>query len=531
MTPKLTVEYGIRFYWIQPQYDQALQTSTFNPSLFTSSGAAALYGENAAGQAVNPITGATAPAALIASLVPGTGTLTNGVYTNGIARAGRNYPAGLIDGRGVNYGPRLGIAYNVLPKTVIRAGGGVFYDRFQGNPVFAQLTNPPGVQTPEIFFGNIETAASTPGVNFPEGLSAFAKDGHIPTTYNYNLGIQRELPFGVLLDVAYVGSVSNHLLYQQNINGSPFGSAFLPRNQDPTQTPQFNGTTTINQHLYRPYPGYSDINVYAFGANSNYNSLQVALNRRLAKDFQIGVAYTYSKALGVASNDTDVLNPLNFKKANYGPLGFDRTQVAVVNYIYNLPKGASHGSILDNKVGHLFLNNWVVSGITTFSSGEPLNVTYGVSGGVDVNLLTTGSESFGPRPLISGNPYSGAGGFYNYINASVFHPAPIGSAGIDSGQNVLRQPFYENWDISIFKNIPVWREGTSIELRLEAFNALNHAEFNGYNTAATFSSLAPNATITNLPTALGGGGGPFGFGALNSTRSPRIIQIAAKFYF
>jgi hypothetical protein len=69
------------------------------------------------------------------------------------------------------------------------------------------------------------------------------------------------------------------------------------------------------------------------------------------------------------------------------------------------------------------------------------------------------------------------------------------------------------------------------ELRLEAFNVFNHPEFNGVNSAVTFSSLAPNATITNLPTALGGGGGVSGFGALNSTRQPRIVQIAAKFYF
>jgi hypothetical protein len=470
------------------------------------------------------LTGATAPGALIGSIVPGTGTTTNGIYTNGIARAGINYPAGLIKNRGVQYAPRLGIAYNILPKTVIRLGGGVFYDRFQGNPVFQMLTNPPAVNSPTIYYGNIETAAATPGVNFPASLSGFSEQGQIPTTYNYNISVQHELPGGVLLDVAYVGSVSNHLLYSTNINGNTFGSSNLAQNQ-------INGST-INQNLYRPYPGYADIQQFSFGANSNYNALQVSANRRLARNFQFGVAYTWSKALGVASGDGDELNPINYKLANYGPLAFDRTHVAVINYIYNLPKVGKNGNIFDNAIGHVVLNNWVISGITTFETGEPLTISYNTpANGANLNLGTTGTPSFGPRVVITGNPYTSGNGIYNYLNASVFQPAQPGSMGFESGQNNIRNPGFQNWDLSIFKNIPLPREGMSFELRLESFNVFNHTEFSGINSAVTFSSLSPGATITNLPTSLGGGGGTYGFGAFNATREPRIVQIAAKFYF
>ncbi|WP_180540564.1 TonB-dependent receptor [Nevskia soli] len=524
VTPKLTVEYGMRFYWVQPQYDQALQTSTFNPGLFSTSGEAVLYGQNAAGLAVNPLTGATAPAAFIGAIVPGTGTTTNGIYTNGIARAGVNYPAGLINSRGLQYAPRLGIAYNVLPKTVIRLGGGVFYDRFQGNPVFQMLTNPPGINTPTIYYGNIETAAATPGLNFPASLSGFDKAGQIPTTYNYNLSIQREFAGGILLDVGYVGSVSNHLLYSTNINGNLFGSANLPQNQ-------INGQT-INQNLYRPYPGFADIQEFSFGANSNYNALQVSANRRLAHNFQVGLAYTWSKAMGVATGDGDELNPINYKLANYGPLGFDRTQILVVNYIYNVPAVGRNGNVFDNPIGHIVLNHWVLSGITTWETGEPFTASYNTpANGANINLGTTGSPSFGPRLVEVGNLYGPNSSIYNYLNPAAFFPAQPGSEGFESGENNLRLPSFWNFDLSVFKDIPLPREGMKFELRLEAFNVFNHPEFNGVNSAVTFSSLAPNATITNLPTALGGGGGVSGFGALNSTRQPRIVQIAAKFYF
>jgi len=530
VTPKLTVEFGMRFYIVQPQYDQVLQTSSFNPGLFTSSGTAALYQKTASGLALNPLTGQTAPAAFISALVAGTGQLTNGLYTNGIAQAGKNYPQGLIDSRGVQYAPRLGFAYNIFPKTVIRGGGGVFYDRFEGNPVFDQLGNPPGTSQPTIYYGNIETAASTPGVFFPASLHGFDKQGQIPTVYNFNLGIQQELPFKLLLDMAYVGSVSNHNIYTMNINGLPFGSAWLPQNQDPSKTPKFDGTTTNNTNLFRPYPGYGDINMYDFGANSNYNAFQASINRRLAANLQIGASYTWSKAMGVDSAYGDTMNPISFKNADYGPLGFDHTQVAVINYIYDLPKLAKPGSFLNNVIGRGVFNNWVLSGITTFETGYPTTIGYSINNVGSLNLVTTGSSTWGPRVVIQGDPTQGGGSTYEFINSAVFHPAQVGSIGMDSGQHNVREPGWSNWDISVFKEFPFWKEGDKIQLRLEMFNAWNHAEFNGFNTTINFASIAPNAAITNLSKYIGGTQ-QFGFGALNSVRDPRIIQLATKIYF
>src|SRR5439155_23230707 len=126
------------------------------------------------------------------------------------------------------------------------------------------------------------------------------KPSQIPITYNYTFSIQQDHPLRILLDLAYVGSMSNHLVYTMNLNGAPFGSAWLPQNQDPSKTPKFDGTTTLPTNLFRPYLGYGDILMYSFGANSNYNAFQASLNRRLSSNFQIVFAYTWSKARVVA---------------------------------------------------------------------------------------------------------------------------------------------------------------------------------------------------------------------------------------
>lgn len=537
---RLTLDYGMRFYWIQPQYDQALQTSSWNPALFDSNQRAVLMqpGRNAAGQvvAINPITGEERPRALIGSIINTGGSAFVGpLYANGMGRAGQNYPRGLIDNRGIHYAPRIGLAYRFMDKTVLRVGGGVFYDRFQGNPVFDTLPNPPSTIRPNFYFGtldNIPPAAA--GVFFPSNVIGFDRGGHVPTTYNWNVSIQRELPRGVLLDVGYVGSASNHNIGRVNTNYARFGSAWLPENQDPlVANPRFDGTTTKQINLYRPYLGHNDANLIGFGASSNYHSLQVSANRRLGRDLLFGVAYTWSKALGVTSGDGDFLHPENARMANYGVLAFDRRHNLVFNYTYTLPKPARGGNALDNAVGRLIFNNWQISGITNMTSGQPDWISLSVRGlgGADVNRIWTGSETIGPRVVIKGNPTKSRGerGEYAWINTGVFALPGIGSQGLDSGVRPIIRPGDHSWDISIFKNVPLGAESRYLQLRLEMFNAFNQVRFSDFNRSATFDRAT--GQITNLPAALGGGGGRFGFGALTGTRDPRLVQLAAKFYF
>jgi hypothetical protein len=439
------------------------------------------------------------------------------------------------------------VVYGINPKTVLRAGGGVFYERAQGGPVYYQIANPPVLRESQITYGNLSSIAASALAQFPVAASGISRDGHIPTVYNYSLGVQRELPLGILLDVSYVGSQSRHLITLVPFNDLPFGSAWLPQNQDPTVTPKYDGTTTLAANLYRPYlgiasPTTSNISnqgyITTFGGSANYNGLQVAVNRRVGRGLNLGMQYSWSKALGISSGtsggNTGVY-PSDVRNANYGPLTFDRTQSLSLNYIYDIPGVAKKGSFLDNAVGRIVLNGWQFSGLTSIGSGAPVNVSYSVTG-VSAALLNreiTGSEDIGPRVVMTCNPNESMGdrNINAFINTSCFAPAAKGSVGEDSGYNRLRGPGIDQWDMSLFKRLPVGRsESRYIQLRLEAFNAFNHVEWNTFNTAAQFNA---SGKIVNLPTAEGGAGGRFGFGALNTVRanSQRILQIAAKFYF
>jgi hypothetical protein len=546
---QLTVNYGVRFASIPPMTEYTNQIANFLPGDFDPAQAVRLFQPatiNNTRVAYDPVTKESLSAAYIGFIVPNSGNVNNGNVI-----AGQNgTPAGLYDNRGIHVGPRFGVAYSPDSKTVVRLGFGAFFERIVSGLSRTQATDPPFVRQPQLLYGNISNIAASAAVQSPVGVSGISTDGHVPTVYNYSFGIQREIPLKFLLDVSYVGSVSRHLVTLVPINDVPYGSAWLPQNQDPTLgTPKFDGTTTLPVNLYRPFPGYVGPNTSSFsnygyvdnfGGSANYNSMQVALNRRVAS-FSFGLQYNWSKALGINSMGTSGntpgscsfgagpcgVTPGNLRAVDYGPLSFDRTQQATFNYVYSLPSPTKM-PIFSNQVSRAALDGWQLAGLTSMSGGAPINVTYSVTG-VGSTLLNreiTGSEDVAPRVVLTCNPMSQTSGL-SFFNPACFAPATKGSVGADSGIDRLRGPGLQNWDMSLYKKVQLGREQTRyVQLRLEAYNVFNHTEWGTVNSTIQFNTAGQ---IINLPSATN----RFGFGALNSIRanSQRILQLAVKIYF
>ncbi len=156
---------------------------------------------------------------------------------------------------------------------------------------------------------------------------------------NFSLSIQRNIGFGTLLDVGYTGALGRHLWWRRNLNPVPLGANFLPSSADPTQP----GRPLLAAFL-RPMLGYADVNIIENNYTSNYNSMQTVVRRRFARNFQFGVAWTWSKTLTFVDEDQGLSAAANVETLvhprvwNYSLASFDRTHVFTLNYLYTLPR-------------------------------------------------------------------------------------------------------------------------------------------------------------------------------------------------
>jgi hypothetical protein len=199
----------------------------------------------------------------------------------------------------------------------------------------------------------------------------------------------------------------------------------------------------------------------------------VALNRRFSQGLTFGVAYTWSKTMTTISDDgtfTRLVNP----SLDYQLAAFDRTHYLVGNFVWDLPKGSK--LVGGSKAAGLFLDNWVLSGVTTLASGQPTDVGLTISG-VDSGARLLGTPTAGNlsgnqmRFLLNGDPQSGS-----TINMSALAVPALGNTG-PYPRTYLRNPWIANQDLSVFKNIPFSADGKRyLQLRLEAFNAFNHPQ-------------------------------------------------------
>jgi hypothetical protein len=567
VTSHFTLDFGLRFSWLDPLHDTGLQEGYFVPSKFDPAKAVRLYAPVlVSGQVrvVDPANAPTTPTVLntlpnnfLGLIVPNSGDPTNGIV---YAKSG--YLTGGF-AQGVRAAPRFGFAWSpaMLKDTVVRGGFGIAYDRSRADQTSDESQVPPNVLIPQLFYGDLRNinASSANGARGVPNLTSVSPTDTTPNVYSYSLGIQRNLGYGLVLDVAYVGTLGRNLLAIENINSVPYLTTFQSSAQDPTKYAngvipavepnlpaayanaglKFSGVNALSQNFVRPYAGYGDINYRVPGTSSNYNSLQVSLNRHLSHSLVVGLAYTYSKNFVVANTDSDTVNPVNVRAYEYRLAGSDQTHNMVISYVYDLP---STHFMSGNAVARAVLDGWEISGISTFRTGTPTELSPSISGIAGQRL--TGSYTLGPNFYVRSNPLVSANVDGDHIDANSLYIGNPGNLG-PWPRTYFRNPGTNNFDISIFKNFYFGERKHYLQLRLEAFNAFNHTQFSGYNTGTNLTSgtgatgagvlsLADYSTLTltnNLRPA--GSARPLGtfFGEYNATRDPRIVQLAAKFYF
>jgi hypothetical protein len=541
---RMTLDYGVRFYYVTPQWDTTKQASNFLPNRYDPAAAAILFtpvcvggapcsGSNRRGMdprlvasGALPTLGNTVDERFIGRLVPGSNRF------NGSFQAGQGIDDQLQSGAAFRVSPRIGVVYDLTGKSefIVRGGFGVFYDRPQGNMVFNMITNAPGVLQPTLQWGQLQGLTAAAGDPDPVlAMNPTAYDFTPPMVYQWNVGVQRKLWQNIILDLAYVGSESRDQLRPTNINAVPLGATFRPENQDPTRAPNdLAGANALPTDLLRPYKGYGNIGMLDYSGYANYHALQTGVNRRFDNGLMVSAFYVWSKALGIGSTDFQIGSPnlseAETRRLDYSYLNFDRPHNFVANFIYQLRQVTS-------KRGLGFIaNDWQLSGVYRWTSGAPYAVNFSIPG-IGAENLTGNDGALAARIVVRCDPGSGwTGNAYAQMNASCFAPPQPGSDGAESARFFVRNPPINNLDFSIAKAIAGPRS-LKFEVRLDIFNALNHTQFTGVNATANFQSLT-DRTITNLPfDSTGSLVNQNGFGTINGVAPPRTLQLVTRVTF
>jgi len=507
LTRRLALDYGLRFYLIPPIHERDNEISGFVPDRWDPSRQVQLIRPGlVAGRRVgiHPVTGQIFPPTLIGAIAAGTGDPANGMVVSG---QDRTYPRALRDDRGVHLGPRIGFAYDPFGKgkTAIRGGFGVFYNREDFGSTFTGLgAQMPLVQNSVINYNRLSTLLSARGVLLPQNVTGVDRTGKTPTVMNFSLSVQQNVGWGTVVDVGYVGSLGRHLIWRRNLNAIPFGTNFNPANADPA-----NPAVPLPPAFLSPRIGYSTITFIESAASSNYHSLQLSANRRMAGGLQLGAAWTWSKAMDFNDSNWDWVSTLvPVRVWNYGLAAFDRTHVVKLNWVWDVPK--TPWKVLP---ASLVLNGWQVSGISSFVSGAPLGVGFSTTVPMDI----TGSPTDGARIVVTGNPVlpKSQRTFSRNFRTEVFELPAKGTIG-NAAKTLIRGPGINNWDVGIYKNFLV-REPMRFQFRWEMYNAFNHTQFAGLDTTARFDPAGKQVNSR--------------FGEFTSARNPRQMQFALRFYF
>lgn len=516
VTPRLTVQGGLRWDYFPPYHSRWCNFSSFDPPRYSRTPGIQQTVDPATGFVTggDPYNGISVPCSALPQSATGHFAVFGQELTSSnLSSINQQLKAlGLQAGLSpeifakhyTNFQPRLGFAWDPTGKgtTSIRAGAGIFYNHFTLSDVTLMGGNSPFQLAAESLNGSADCpgqgsalgpgrkcnpAGSSSTVQLPIPITGGDLLAKVPSVYTWNASVQHMFPQDTLVEVSYVGTRARHLVVNSDLNQLPAG----------TVQANNNGAKDALAFL-SPYAGIGGATVGLNDSSSKYDSLQVSVQRRLSQGLQYGIAYTYAHSYDYGSdlyaNAVDTYN----LKYNYGPSNFDVRNNLIVNYVYQLPFFKGQHGFADAALG-----GWEMAGVLAFQSGTPTTIT-------NANGDEAGAgEDFGQTAnLVSGcDPNGGPRTVAQFFKTSCFVEATPGTFGTSS-RNLVFKPGTRNWDFALYKNGPI-TERLHYQFRAEFFNVLNHPSFN------------------SLSTGLGNGN----FGQVTGANDPREIQFGLKLSF
>jgi hypothetical protein len=513
----LTIDYGMRFLWFRPwaSTKEDTRSASFDPDRYVPGGSPLLYRPvrvNGVNLAQNPLTGELKPNVYVGSFVVGTGDPYNGMVTND------EWPScgvGFRVGQGIEPEGRVGFAWDMRGdgKTSVHGSLGRYHNAFvNANGLDILARQPPAQNNPVLRYSTI-ALMQTPEARAafdttPSGVTGFQHVAPTPKSLNYSIGVQRELGWGTVLDVTYVGSQTRNIEVTYQINDVPYEANFIdvnPQNIDP----RTGGVLPAN--FLRPYSGYGAIGIRQNTGDTDYNSMQVQLNRRYIHGLQFAVAYTLAKGW-----DRRVTSPYQTEDwFNRAPTGGTQLHNLNIAYTWDVPRGSL---LWDNRFTRGALDGWQLSGNTAFVSGDWSGVTFTTTdnfdfygGGAGGRIVLTGAD---PRGGANTDPNPDGSG--SYLNWAAF-ARPSGRMDLGNApQRFFRLPWIKNTDLAVFKNFRLSGD-KRVQFRWEVYNLFDTVNWSAIDTSAIFNPAGEQVDAQ--------------FGKATAARDPRIMQASFRFSF